>query len=438
MGGEVIQSFLVGLGFGVDESSLAAFNKAIATAAVRVTALYASIQVASAGIFASVSKISESFEDMGYQYRLIAPAINKAIQLRGALLSAYSAAGINLQKAAQQSVIFNFSLAKTKFALEAIYKSVGLKFIPVLTKQMDVFRKQLYANMPRIQAALEKFVNFILKAFDATTRLGSRVWSILERVYDFFVKLDKATDGWSTVILSVIAAWKLLNLSFLATPLGMLLTGFIALLALWDDFKTFKEGGEALINWGSRTTQIITGIITVIAALSAAILTVIGATRVWAATQALVNTAMALFGVVSAPVALITAAVVALTVALGALAIKMGYLKGLGNSLSGLGGSVLNFMGGASPNVEKNVAALNPGSGTDQKKDPQNSGPVLGPMMNPLGSNVSNKTSTQHVSQETTINVQGSPNANATGSAIAGEQSRVNFDLARNLKGATR
>ncbi len=434
MNGDVIKSFLVGLGFGVDEASLAAFNKSIANASLKVAALYGSIQVMSAGIFAGVAKISDSFEEMGYSLRLIAPAINKAIQLRGALLSAYSAAGINLQKAAQQSVIFNFSLAKTKFALEAIYKSVGLKFIPVLTKQMDVFRKQLYANMPRIQAALEKFVNFILKAFDATTRLGSRVWSILERVYDFFVKLDKATDGWSTVILSVIAAWKLLNLSFLATPLGMLLTGFIALLALWDDFKTFKEGGQSLINWGSETTKTIVGIVAVIGTLAAAIGGIVLALKLWAIGQAAVNAVMLLN-----PIGILIASVTALIALLGVLAVKMGLLKSLGiDSLSGLGSKVLNFMGGASPNVEKNVAALNPGSGTDQKKDPQNSGPVLGPMMNPLGSNVSNKTSTQHVSQETTINVQGSPNANATGSAIAGEQSRVNFDLARNLKGATR
>src|SRR4051812_3077747 len=104
--------------------------------------------------------------------------------------------------------------------------------------------------MPKIQSALERFIKFIFAAFEAITTLGERIWSILERVYDFFKKLHDATDGWSTIIIGVIAAWKLLNLSFLATPLGMVLALAVALLALYDDLKTFVEGGQSLINWG--------------------------------------------------------------------------------------------------------------------------------------------------------------------------------------------
>ena len=82
MNGDVIKSFLVGLGFGVDDASLAKFNKAISSATLKVTALYASTEVAASGIVYGISKISESFEQLGYEYRLITPAINKAIVLR--------------------------------------------------------------------------------------------------------------------------------------------------------------------------------------------------------------------------------------------------------------------------------------------------------------------------------------------------------------------
>ena len=61
MNGEVIKSFLVGLGFGVDDASLAKFNKAIQSATVRVTAMYATIQTAAAGIFFSISKIKRDW-----------------------------------------------------------------------------------------------------------------------------------------------------------------------------------------------------------------------------------------------------------------------------------------------------------------------------------------------------------------------------------------
>jgi hypothetical protein len=263
---ETISSFLVGLGFEVDSTSFSNFNKAITSAAARVTALVVSIQASAAGIFAAFAHMSAGMEDLGYQLRLVAPAINKFLILRNAMISAYSAAGINLTKAVQQSILFNYSLAKTKFALEAVYKSVGIKFLPVLTKQMDIFRAKIFANMPKIQEVLTRFVNAIFKVFGATVELGERVWSILGRVWGFFAELDKATGGWSTKILLVIAAWKLLSLTFLSTPLRLVLAGLLSILALYDDFKVWQEGGESVFNW-APVVPTITAVKTVLKAL---------------------------------------------------------------------------------------------------------------------------------------------------------------------------
>lgn len=413
MNGEVIKSFLVGLGFGVDDASLAKFNKAITQATLKVTALYASTKLAAAGIVYGISEISEGFEKLGYEYRIIAPAINKALVLRNELLKAYRAAGINITKVVQNSVRLNMSLAKTKFALEAIYKSVGSRFFELLTKQSDNFRNQLYKYMPRIQAGLEKFIKFIFKAFEATTTLTVRLFSILQRVYDFFVKLDKATDGWSTIILGVIAAWKLLNLSFLATPLGMLIAGLTALLALWDDFKTFQEGGKSLIDWGSQTTKTIVGIVTAVSALAAVIGTVLLGIKAWALAQAALNAIMLLN-----PIGLIIAGVTALIALLTTLAVKFGYLKGVGDFFSNLGEKVMGFVGGnASTNLQNN--------------------PVGRQVQNPAGS-IQNSQTNQNVQQQTNINVIGSADANSIGKSVANEQSKVNFDMVRNMKGATR
>jgi hypothetical protein len=248
-GSEVIKSFLVGLGFGVDDASLAKFNRSIALASLKVGALYASTKLAATGIVAGIAKVSEGFEQMGYEYHIIAPAINKALVLRQELLKSYSLAGINIRKVVKDSINLNLSLTKTKFAFEAIYKSVASRFFERLTKQSDLFRDKIYANMPKIQKALEGFVNFVFKALDITNDLGARLWSILGRVYDFFVELDSITGGWSTKILAAVAAWKFLNLSFIATPLGAIITGLITILALFDDFKTFQEGGESFFNW---------------------------------------------------------------------------------------------------------------------------------------------------------------------------------------------
>lgn len=446
MDSEVIKSFLVGLGFGVDDASLSKFNKAVASASLKVTALYASVQATATGIAFGISKISQSFEDMAYEYRLIAPAINKALILRQALFQAYNAAGINIIKTVQSSIKLNLSLTKTKFALEAIYKSVGAKFFGLLTKQSDTFREKLFKNMPKIQNVLERFVFLVFKAFDATIILGERVWSILTRVYDFFVMLHKATDGWSTVLIAAVAAWKLLNLSFLATPLGMVLALGVALLALYDDFRTFVEGGQSFINWGSEATKIVIGLISAVAAAGA----------VWVAWQAILVAWSAIAGIaavvvgiltgelsvmaialaiIEAPIWLIIGAVTALVAALTALDAKWNIFGGtLSNFFSGVGGKVLDFFAGS--HVQNGVqnaagfftqpnAAANLGGG----------GPGNAPVSNPVSnSTVNNKNSNaQTINQNTNINVNSSADAQSVGKHIGGEQTRVNSDMARNL-----
>lgn len=445
MTGEVIKSFLVGLGFDVDDASLAKFNKAIATATIRVTALYASVKVAAAGILYGISNISEGFEKMGYEYRIIAPAINKALVLRQELLKAYAAAGINITKVIQASVKLNMSLTKTKFAFEAIYRSVGSKFFGLITKQSDAFRRTIYANMPKIQHTLEVLIKSIFKALEATTALGLRLWSILTRVYDFFVSLDKATDGWSTRILAVVAAWKFLNLSFLATPLGMLISGFVALLALWDDFKTFREGGQSLINWGSEMTKILVGLATAVGAVAGAFVLwrgAVSAISLFRAALVLLNGQLsitaALAAIIEAPfyaiAAAIGAVVAAITLADEKWKIFGGHLSGF---FSGIGGKVMDFaagLGGASANVGPQNAAAN---AANLNANLQN-GPRGTPTIPPIGSNIQNSQTNQNVHQQTNINVTGTADANAVGKAVAGEQNRVNFDTVRNLKGATR
>lgn len=430
MNGDVIKSFLVGLGFGVDDASLAKFNKAISSATLKVTALYASTEVAASGIVYGISKISESFEQLGYEYRLITPAINKAIILKRELFKAYAAAGINLQKTVLAAYRLNLSLTKTKFAFDAIYKSVGSRFFSLLTKQSDLFREKIYQNMPKIQATLESLVRFIFKALDATTQLGIRLWSILTRVYDFFVRLDKATDGWSTKILGAIAIWKLLNLSFLATPLGILFSLGLALLTLYDDFKTFQEGGKTLIDWGSDTTKLVVGLVTILGGLEVAFLAVSAAMKTWAVLSGIIaalkdlNLVLAITDalalVLEAPFWLIAAGIAAVTAALTAADAKWQIFGGhLSGFVTGIGSSVLNWLGGlGGANLAPNIGAT---------------GGV--PTAPPTGGNTAyNNQSNQNVNQQTNITIQGIADAQAAASASSSEQQKLNFDLVRNLR----
>lgn len=428
MNGEILKQFLVSLGFGVDEGSLKKFNKAIDNAYVRVGLFAGAIKTAAAGIFAGISKISSDFEEMGYQYRIIAPAINKALLLRRALLDAYKGAGINIVSAVQNSVKFNMSLAKTKFQLEAVYKSVGMKFVPMLTKQMDEFRKKVSANMPKIIAFLERIVRFIFKASEAVTALGMRLWSMLSRVWEALVNLDQATGGWSTKIIALIAAWRLLNLSFLATPIGMVITGVLALLALYDDLMTWKEGGESLFDWGNPAVQTILGVVsavigaiaifkTAMVAMSAYRTLMLGVTVVTAAFKT-VMTALRiamLFGMLN-PIGLTITAIGALIGLVTLLITKWDVIKeGVGKFFNGIGGKVMDLFGGEGGDINVNRPSATLGS-------------------SPSSAGVSGVK--QDVKQETNIIVQGNSDPRATAALVAGQQDRVNFNLARNMKGA--
>jgi hypothetical protein len=403
--GDVIKSFMVGLGFGVDEKSLATFNKAIESASLRVAALYGSIQVAAAGIFASIAGVSKGFEDMGYQLRIVAPAMNRWLVMRQAMIEAYTKAGVDISATVKSAILFNYSLAKTKFALEAVYKSVAAKFFPILTKQMDLFRSKIYANMPKIQAQLKKFVDFIFKAFDATVELGTRLYSILTRVWDFFARLDEATNGWSTIILGVVAAWKLLNLSFLATPLGAILAGLVSLLALFDDFKVWQEGGKSLFDWGP--------FVPVINAVSAA---------VSAFKDVLGSVFMILFDVFGLLKDLFTLNFSEFTEDLKNGLSDIGtYVNNLVSYYTKLSG-IVSAIGSWAPSAVGWVSNHLGGGGGNQAA----SAPLLPPG---AGGN-------QNVNQQTHITVNGAADANSVGKTVVNQQDRVNFDMTRNLKGA--
>lgn len=377
MTGEVIKSFLVQLGFDIDDAGLSKFNNGIKTASLRVAGLAAAITATAGVITKGISGISKDFEELGYEYRLIAPSINRVLALRREMLKAYSAAGVNIYSVVQNAVKLNFSLNKTKYAFEAIYKSVASKFFPFLTQQSDLLRAKLYQNMPRILAILERFVGIVFQGLDAIIQLGGRLWSIFGRVYDFLVDLDKATNGWSTKILAVVAAWNLLNLSFLATPLGAIITGLVALLALYDDFKTFQEGGKSLFNWGP--------VIPYIDAITHAVAKLVDyLTILWELPQ------------------------------------KIG--TAFGNLVVQGAQAIGSFFGSNPSNVGANLGN-NP------------SGPQLS---NPLGGSSTSNQTNQNVNQQTTINVSSTADANAVAKQTAGEQGRVQMDLVRYLGSVTR
>lgn len=367
-------------------------------------------------------------------------AITGGMQELGAEFDAlYSAAGVDLNQAAEASGLFNDALDRLRMTFDAVKTAVAVKFMPQITRGIDTVRKFLIQNLPKIINAITPVINIILRIAEAFITLAGRIASGAMTVIGWFVKLNDATGGWAGYILMAAAAWKYLNLAFLKTPLGMLIALAAAVALLIDDFLTFKEGGDSLIDWGSGfglvmqgVTAALTGFLAYLALSKAAVIAMTIATNAWTAATAIANgimnaarIAVLLFNLVlyANPIGLVVAAIGAL-IAAGALLIAnwdtvkawfasfFDWLVEGFNKIAEWGGKVagvFGFGGGGAP---------------ASAPSPQAAAAITGGQ--------------QSVNQQTQIVVQGGGNPEATARAVAGQQNRVNADMARNMKGAAR
>ena len=477
MSGEVIKEFLVGLGFQIDEVGLSKFTAFVAGVADKFDALGdladrvnttvesvmrlgyvatltgSSVEAANSSIenlsrvageaalglrrgakvfqalglqakdsngnlkdtSVLMAEIGDKIKDMGRGEQMAAlsklgidPTMINALTTDVSGLAAefdqlYKNAGIDANKAAEQSDEFNDSMDRLEMTFDAIKSAVGLNFMGQVKSGIDTLRKFLVENMPKIINAVTPIINVVLRIADAFITIVGRVGSAIGAIIGFLVKVNDATDGWAGAILAAAAAWKFLNLSFLATPLGMILSLVAAIALLIDDFMTWKEGGDSLIDW-SAWEPAITSAMAAIRALRDLLASAF--TVMFAAVDALIKLLMGDFsGAWNAVGELVNGVI-------GIFTSAWETIKNLGEDIGNFVGAVAGFFGGGSATKP----ALTP--------TPQAAAAVTG--------------GNQSISQQTQIVVQGSSNPDATARAVAGQQNRVNADMARNMKGAAR
>lgn len=159
------------------------------------------------------------------------------------------AIGFNANEAAVSSNRFMTSLRAFSEAAGMARDKIGATLAGGLVGSMDNLRKQLLDNWPRIEAVLTKVIKGILWAGDAITRVLWRAGGAVSDIIDWFKRLDPATQQLITLSGALLVAWRLLNSAFLASPIGIVMMLAGALVLLYDDYKTWKEGGDSLIDW---------------------------------------------------------------------------------------------------------------------------------------------------------------------------------------------
>ena len=252
---------------------------------------------------------------LGIDPTMIGALTGDVAQLRAEFNQIYSDLEIDANAAAQASSDFMDSVGRLSFVFDALRKAVALKFMGQIQGGIDRMRKLLVENMPKIVNAITPIINMILRIAEAFIAVVARIAQFAGVLIGWFNRINDATGGWAGYILAAAAAWKYLNLAFLASPIGLLLSLAAIVLLLIDDFLTFKEGGDSLIDWGSNfgiLMQVVTSILT---GLLAGFLAVKGAILAKAAVLAIAKGAMAAY------TAVVTGVKVALGFAKGAMAL---------------------------------------------------------------------------------------------------------------------
>lgn len=109
-----------------------------------------------------------------------------------------------------------------------------------------------------LQPAMSWFSNNagkIITTFDAIGRLARRAGELLGGLGGAIADLGKWLDGINPKLKWFLGALALIAGAVMAPKLALVALG-VALLALYDDFKTFKEGGAAELPWADWAAQV--------------------------------------------------------------------------------------------------------------------------------------------------------------------------------------
>lgn len=271
-----------------------------------------------------------------------------------------------------------------------------------LGKVMEGMRRSMQGNGKRIVEGLEPFLAIILRIGESFMTFVSRTigvaFTLVAKVVGVFNRMNEASGGWVGYLAIALAAWKMFNLGFLATPIGAIIGVSVAILALYDDFMTWKEGGNSLIDWSAWEP----GIAAALGAIDAFI-------------GAVTTLADAVGALIGAFVKLFSGDFAGFFSGLSDMANSLiDTFKGLWDTVSGLGDAASGIM-----NAVGDIFG-----GSPSAPAPQARAAVAG--------------ATANVNQATTINVSGGANPQATAQAVAAKQKDVNASMARNVKGAAR
>ncbi len=191
-------------------------------------------------------------------------------QFSGQYKQMAKAIGFNADQAAASSNHFMTSLRTFGQMAGMARDKIGSNLAEGLSGSIDTLRKQIVDNFPKIEGVITSGVKGLLWLAEVIGRVVYRLIQAGADIMDWWASLDKSTQRLIEIFGALVLAWRVLNSAFLMSPIGMITALGLAIIALYDDYKTWKEGGKSLIDWKKWEPEI-TGAIKAIDELKARI-----------------------------------------------------------------------------------------------------------------------------------------------------------------------
>lgn len=170
-------------------------------------------------------------------------------QFSGEYTAMAKAIGYNADTAAVSSNKFMTSLRSFGLMAGMARDKIGSSLADGLAGSLDRLRRQILENFPKIEGAISSTVKGILWAGEMVGRVIYRIIQAASDIRAWWIGLDSDTQKLIQTLGGLLVAWRLLNAAMLASPVSWVLALAAAILLLYDDYRTWKEGGKSLIDW---------------------------------------------------------------------------------------------------------------------------------------------------------------------------------------------
>ncbi|NEG99673.1 lytic transglycosylase catalytic [Pantoea agglomerans] len=155
----------------------------------------------------------------------------------------------NADAAAVSSNKFMTSLTAFSQMAGMARDKIGSSLAEGLSGSIDTLRKQIVDNFPKIEQTITSGVKGILWMAEVIGRVVYRLIQAAGDIREWWNTLDKSTQQLIETLGALVLAWKLVNSAFLTSPIGRIIALGLAILSLYDDYKTWQAGGKSLIDW---------------------------------------------------------------------------------------------------------------------------------------------------------------------------------------------